>query len=107
MFKETYPRDELIQSKGDLLKVGKGILTMQDRDVCRLFVRRDVYGRFFSCMVYVTNERFNTALRIKSQKILKDYFNGIGELGYIAFLNPHLLGSIILSVLTIIILMLI
>lgn len=89
---ETYPRDELIQAKeDDLLKVGKGILTMQDRDVCRLFVRRDVYGRFFSCMVYVTNERFNTALRIKSQKILKDYFNGIGDVEFtIAFSESSL-----------------
>ena len=52
---ETYPRDELIQAREEeLLATGLGVLEMQERDMLRLFVRRDVYGRFFSCMVYVT-----------------------------------------------------
>lgn len=80
---ERYPRDEIIQAKeDDLLKVGKGILTMQDRDICRLFIRRDVYGRFFSCMVYVTKDRYSTTLRKKSQQILKSHLNGIGEVEF-------------------------
>ncbi len=52
------PRDELIQAREEeLLATGLGVLEMQERDMLRLFVRRDVYGRFFSCMVYVTKER--------------------------------------------------
>lgn len=90
---ETYPRDELIQSKeDDLLRVGKGILTMQDRDICRLFVRRDVYGRFFSCMVYVTKDRYTTSLRQKVQKILKEHFNGVGDVEYTTYFSESSLA---------------
>ncbi|NAW68784.1 NAD-glutamate dehydrogenase [Vibrio sp. V30_P3S12P165] len=72
---ENYPRDELLQAnEKELLAVGMGVVQMQDRDLIRLFVRRDPFGRFFSCMVYVTKERYNTELRKQTQRILKDYF---------------------------------
>lgn len=52
---ENYPRDELLQAREEeLLEVGMGVVQMQDRDLLRLFVRKDPFGRFFSCMVYVT-----------------------------------------------------
>ena len=38
-------------SESDLLDVGVGVLQMQERDMTRLFVRRDIFGRFASCMV--------------------------------------------------------
>src|SRR5690606_35080604 len=50
---ETYPRDEIAQaSESDLLEVGLGVLQMRERDITRVFVRRDIFGRFASCMVY-------------------------------------------------------
>ena len=68
---ETYPRDELVQAReGELLEVAMGVLQVQERDMCRLFVRKDAYGRFLSCMVYVPRERYNTALRRETQDIL-------------------------------------
>ncbi|OEF30194.1 NAD-glutamate dehydrogenase [Vibrio rumoiensis] len=73
---ENYPRDELLQAKeSELQEVGMGVVQMQDRDLLRLFVRKDPFGRFFSCMVYVTKERYNTELRFKTQEILKRYFD--------------------------------
>ncbi len=72
---ENYPRDELLQAKEhELLEVGMGVVQMQDRDMLRLFVRKDPFGRFFSCMVYVTKDRYNTELRRQTQRILKNYF---------------------------------
>ncbi|GLP98064.1 NAD-glutamate dehydrogenase [Paraferrimonas sedimenticola] len=72
---ETYPRDEIIQGKEeDLGKIANGVLQMQDRDKLKIFVRRDCFGRFLSCMVYVSKERYNTKLRIDTQKVLADYF---------------------------------
>ncbi|WP_070963405.1 NAD-glutamate dehydrogenase [Vibrio sonorensis] len=72
---ENYPRDELLQAKEEeLLEVGMGVVQMQDRDMLRLFVRKDPFGRFFSCMVYVTKDRYNTELRRQTQQILKQYF---------------------------------
>ncbi len=58
----------------ELLEVGMGVVQMQDRDLLRLFVRKDPFGRFFSSMVYVTKERYNTELRRKTQQVFKQYF---------------------------------
>src|SRR5690606_1061761 len=47
---------------------------MRERDITRLFVRRDIFGRFASCMVYVPKERYNTLLRQKTQAVLAKTF---------------------------------
>ncbi len=72
---ETFPRDELFQaSEKEMLEIGSGVVKMQDRDLLKIFVRRDPFGRFFSCMVYTTKERYNTELRRKTQSLLQSYF---------------------------------
>ncbi len=72
---ETYPRDEVLQtSEDEMLKIVLGIFQMQERGISRLFVRRDVFGRFFSCMVFVPRERYNTQLRKETQALLKKSF---------------------------------
>ena len=72
---ETYPRDEIVQAEeDDLLEVGLGVLQMQERDMTRVFLRRDIFGRFMSCMVYVPKERYNTLLRERTQSILARTF---------------------------------
>ena len=74
---ETYPRDELFQiSEDELFEISMGILHLQERQRVRLFVRRDTYGRFFSCLVYVPRERYNTDIRQRMQDILQRAFNG-------------------------------
>ena len=74
---ETYPRDELFQiSEDELFEIAMGILHLQERQRVRLFVRRDTYGRFFSCLVYVPRERYNTDIRQRMQDILQRAFNG-------------------------------
>jgi glutamate dehydrogenase len=68
---ETYPRDELFQiSKEELYEISMGILHLQERQRVRLFVRRDAYGRFFSCLVFVPRDRYNTQIRHRMQDIL-------------------------------------
>lgn len=68
---ETYPRDELIQANVDeLLDVSMGVLQMQERDMTRLFIRQDTFGRFVTAMVYVPRERYNTQLRKDTQALL-------------------------------------
>ena len=74
---ETYPRDELFQITNDeLLEVALGILHLGERRRVRLFVRRDVFGRFLSCLVFIPRERFNTENRRKIQEILQEAFGG-------------------------------
>lgn len=74
---ETLPRDELFQaSSAELLDLGVGILDLQERSQTRLFVRRERFGRFFSCLVFIPRDRFNTENREKIQQILKRAFKG-------------------------------
>ncbi|WP_019935335.1 NAD-glutamate dehydrogenase [Oceanimonas smirnovii] len=90
---ETYPRDELIQAHEDeLLDIGMGVLAMQERDMTRLFVRRDLFGRFFSCMVYVTKDRYNTALREKTQRIFQRYFGSEEEVEFTTYFSEGVLA---------------
>jgi len=85
---ETYPRDEILQSSVDeLLQNVLGILQMQERDYCGLFVRRDVFNRFYSCMVYVPRERYNTELRIETQRLLQEAFGSDEEVEFTTYFS--------------------
>jgi glutamate dehydrogenase len=76
---ETYPRDELFQiSTDDLYRSVIGVLRLAGRRQLRLFVRRDAYGRFISCLVYLPRDRFTTASRLRMQEILLRQLNGVG-----------------------------
>jgi glutamate dehydrogenase len=68
---ETLPREELLQSTEDeLFATSMGILELRQRARTRLFVRRDRYGRFFTCMVFVPRDRFNTSVRERIETLL-------------------------------------
>ena len=85
---ETYPRDEILQSSIDeLLHNVTGILQMQERDYTGLFVRRDTFDRFYSCMVYVPRERYNTQLRMDTQKLLQEVFDSKEEVEFTTFFS--------------------
>jgi glutamate dehydrogenase len=74
---ETYPRDELFQiSDDDLFEIAIGILELGERQRVRLFLRRDRFGRFLSCLVFVPRDRFNTQVRQAIERILQGAFNG-------------------------------
>jgi glutamate dehydrogenase len=75
---ETYPRDELFQiSHEELFEISMGILHLQERQRTRLFIRRDNFGRFFSCLVFVPRDRYNTNIRKRMGAILRRAFNGV------------------------------
>ena len=74
---ETLPRDELFQATSDELReIAIGVLNLQERSHVRLFIRRERYGRFYSCLVYIPRERFNTENRERIQAILKRALKG-------------------------------
>jgi glutamate dehydrogenase len=74
---ESYPREELFQiGEDELYDIALGILHLGERRQVRLFVRRDAFGRFFSCLVYLPLERFNTSVRHRVERILEDAFHG-------------------------------
>ena len=74
---ETFPRDELFQSTTDELFVAAmGVVQLQERARVKLFVRRDSFGRFFSCLVYLPRERYNSQVRGKIENVLLAALNG-------------------------------
>ncbi|GAA0801659.1 NAD-glutamate dehydrogenase [Spirilliplanes yamanashiensis] len=76
---ETYPRDELFQIKTDeLYDAVVGVLRMAGRRQLRVFLRRDAYGRFISCLIYLPRDRFTTTNRLRMQEILLRELNGVG-----------------------------
>ncbi|MFQ5635649.1 MAG: NAD-glutamate dehydrogenase, partial [Gammaproteobacteria bacterium] len=52
------------------------ILNLQDRRRVRLFVRRDAFGRFVSCLAYVPKDKYNTEVRRRIEAVLQRRFRG-------------------------------
>ncbi len=74
---DTYPRDELFQATvQDLSRTTAGILNLQERQRVKLFLRRDAFRRFFSCLVFVPREKYNTRVRQNIEAILMRAFDG-------------------------------
>ncbi len=91
---ETLPRDELFQaSSEELLEIAMGVLNLQERLRVRLFIRRERFGRFYSCLVYIPRERFNTENRKKIQQILKRALNG-SRLDYVVQISESPLARL-------------
>ena len=75
---DTFPRDALFQIDGrELTTIALGILGLQERQRTRLFLFRDAFGRFYSCLVFIPRERYNRELRLRIQKVLVEELNGL------------------------------
>ena len=97
-FLETYPREELFQvDVDDLAPVALAVHQLAERRQTRLFVRRDPYGRFVSCLVYLPRDRYNTAVRLRIQEILRDAFDG-ASVDYAARVSESVLARLHVTV---------
>ncbi|NOT63538.1 MAG: NAD-glutamate dehydrogenase, partial [Acidobacteria bacterium] len=95
---ENYPRDELFQiGETDLLNTVTAIVHLGERQRLRLFVRRDPFDRFISCLIYAPRENYNTDLRKRWQALLQQAFNGTGT-DYNALLSQSLLVRTLITV---------
>ncbi|HEX6249485.1 MAG TPA: NAD-glutamate dehydrogenase [Nocardioidaceae bacterium] len=91
---ETYPRDELFQTPIDeLVPITEAVLHTRDRRQVRLFVRRDAYARFHSCLVYLPRDRYTTAVRERIATILKTELGG-ESVEYTARVSESLLARL-------------
>ncbi len=73
----VFPRDELFQiSRSQLLHTATEIARIQDTRDSRLFIRRDLYGKFFSCLVYISRDIFSTKVRTQVQRLLQERLQG-------------------------------
>ena len=74
---ETYPRDELFQAQiADLIRIARGIVNLYERRTVRLLARRDPWQRFYSLLIYVPRDRYNTEVRQRIEQIVLEGFGG-------------------------------
>ncbi|HCR86006.1 MAG TPA: NAD-glutamate dehydrogenase, partial [Alphaproteobacteria bacterium] len=74
---ENHPRDELLQSTEDeLFEMSMGIVTLSEKPATRLFIRRDRFYRYYSCIIFIPREFFTTYVRENIQKILTEDLGG-------------------------------
>jgi len=74
---ETFPRDEFFQiTDPQLYDIARGILLLQERQRVALFTRKDVFGRFISCYVFVPRDQNTVEFREKARQILEENFAG-------------------------------
>ena len=67
----SYPRDELFQSsEEELFANAMAITQIHERRRTRVFLRRDRYGLFYTCLVFMPRELYNTQLRVRIQQLL-------------------------------------
>lgn len=75
---ETFPRDELFQATiPDLIRIVRGVVNLYERAQVRLFVRRDIFRRFYSCLVFVPRDRYNTQARERIEALALEAFCGL------------------------------
>jgi glutamate dehydrogenase len=74
---DSFPRDELFQiEEDDLFPTALGIMRLQERQRIALFVRRDPFERFVSCLVYVPRDHYGEAVRTRFAQIIAAAFKG-------------------------------
>jgi glutamate dehydrogenase len=74
---ETYPRDEIFQTPVDeLAPIAASVMHTRERRQLKLFLRKDTYDRFWSCLVYLPRDRYNTIVRERIAGILKEQLHG-------------------------------
>ena len=77
---EDFPREELFEmSAEELTPIALGVLRLSERKQTRLFLRRDRYGRYMSCLLYLPRDRYTTKVRLRAQDILKTELHGVSE----------------------------
>jgi glutamate dehydrogenase len=91
---ETYPRDELFQTSVDeLVLTALGVLRLRQRRRLALFLRKDGYGRYMSCLVYLPRDRYTTEIRLRIQEILRAAFDGV-TVDYSAMVGESVLARL-------------
>ena len=74
---DTFPRDELFQcTVEELARISAGILALQGRHKVRLFCRRETFGRFYSCLVYLPRDQYSARARRRIEQLLRAVLAG-------------------------------
>jgi glutamate dehydrogenase len=90
----VFPRDELFQTSHEqLFTTALEITQIQETRTSKLFIRKDSYGKFFSCLVYMPRDIYNTRVRQQVQAFLKEEL-GAAEIEFNTYLSESTLARI-------------
>lgn len=91
---QNYPRTELFSVDSETLyQTTTGVIALAERRRLRLFLRRDPFGRFFSCLVYLPRDRYTTTSRLAMQEVLLAELGGL-NLEYSARIGESALARV-------------
>ncbi|RZS90118.1 glutamate dehydrogenase (NAD) [Motilibacter rhizosphaerae] len=91
---ETYPRDELLAIGTDQLEsTVRAVVQLQERRRVRLFVRRDDYGRFATCLLFLPRDRYSTQTRLRLESVLRRAFSA-DSVTYSAYVTESVLARL-------------
>ncbi|MFD9703766.1 NAD-glutamate dehydrogenase [Lentzea sp. NPDC059081] len=91
---QNYPRTELFSVDAETLyQTTTGVIALAERRRLRLFLRRDPYGRFYSCLVYLPRDRYTTTSRLAMQEVLLAELGGL-NLEYSARIGESALARV-------------
>ncbi|WP_434449039.1 NAD-glutamate dehydrogenase [Lentzea sp. E54] len=91
---QNYPRTELFSVDTETLyQTTTGVIALAERRRLRLFLRRDPFGRFFSCLVYLPRDRYTTTSRLAMQEVLLAELGGL-NLEYSARIGESALARV-------------
>jgi glutamate dehydrogenase len=95
---QNWPRTELFSASTDTLyQTATGVIALADRRRLRLFLRRDPYGRFYSCLVFLPRDRYTTTSRLAMQQVLLEELGGT-NLEYSARIGETALAQVFFTV---------
>jgi len=74
---DTLPRDDLFQaSLEELRTISFGVLSLEQRHKLKLFCRRETFGRYYSCLVYLPRDQYNVRARRAIENALLTALSG-------------------------------
>ena len=62
-------------SVAELNRIVTGIFGLQERPRVRVLLRRDAFRRFYSCLVFVPREKYNTQVRQRIETVIREAFS--------------------------------
>ena len=76
---EGFPKDEFLQMEtSELYAMCTDIISVLKRRQIKLFIRADFYKRFYSCLIFLPKEIYNTELSRKLQSYLSEKLDAEG-----------------------------
>lgn len=75
---ESLPRDILFQiTEEELSSISIAVLNLQEKEKLILFVRKDPFDHFVSCLLYIPKDRYSSRLLENIKSVLNKAFNGV------------------------------